>query len=254
MRKRQKGKTMSKRLIYAEDAIDAAVKMFEAWYGGSVLRDREIRARFDALPSAQPEKRTEERTETHECDLISRQAAIDAAAIPPEWDGMYIQDLNGRIREALEQLPSAQPEKRTEERTETHECDLISRQAAIDAAAIPPEWDGMYIQDLNGRIREALEQLPSAQPQACDDAISREDAKWVVFCNRDHVEDQTNAIDSLPCVQPKRMKGRWERKESDLSWWYECSECGESPLYNPYADEVLTSFCPWCGADMRETE
>ena len=190
---------MSKRLIYAEDAIDAAVKMFEAWYGGSVLRDREIRARFDALPSAQPEKRTEERTETHECDLISRQAAIDAAAIPPEWDGMYIQDLNGRIR-------------------------------------------------------EALEQLPSAQPQACDDAISREDAKWVVFCNRDHVEDQTNAIDSLPCVQPKRMKGRWERKESDLSWWYECSECGESPLYNPYADEVLTSFCPWCGADMRETE
>lgn len=51
--------------------------------------------------------------------------------------------------------------------------------------------------------------------------------------------------------QPQRIKGKWERKESDLSWWYECSECGMPPLYNPYADEVLTSFCPWCGAEME---
>lgn len=33
---------------------------------------------------------------------------------------------------ADEIMPSAQPEKRTEEHTETHACDLISRQAAID--------------------------------------------------------------------------------------------------------------------------
>ena len=44
-------------------------------------------------------------------DLISRQAAIDAAALSAaEWDGMYVQDINGRIREALEKLSSAQPE------------------------------------------------------------------------------------------------------------------------------------------------
>ena len=44
-------------------------------------------------------------------DTISRQAAIDAAALSAaEWDGMYVQDINGRIREALEKLPSAQPE------------------------------------------------------------------------------------------------------------------------------------------------
>ena len=50
-------------------------------------------------------------------DLISRQAAIDAAALSAaEWDGMYVQDINGRIRKALEKLPSAQPERRyTEE-------------------------------------------------------------------------------------------------------------------------------------------
>ena len=55
-------------------------------------------------------------------------------------------------------------------------------------------------------------------------------------------------------VEPQRIKGRWVRKESDLSWWYECSECGESPLFDPYENEVRTPFCPWCGARMEEEE
>jgi len=46
-------------LIDRQAAIETAVKMFKAWYGGSVLRDREIRARYDALPSAQPERKKE---------------------------------------------------------------------------------------------------------------------------------------------------------------------------------------------------
>lgn len=49
-------------------------------------------------------------------------------------------------------------------------------------------------------------------------------------------------------------KGKWIRRESDLSWWYECSKCGESPLYDPYENEVRTPFCPWCGAEMRGEE
>ena len=57
-----------------------------------------------------------------------------------------------------------------------------------------------------------------------------------------------------PFAQPKRIKGRWLRKESDISWWYECSECGESPLFDPYENEVRTPFCPWCGSDMRGDE
>lgn len=45
----------------------------------------------------------------------------------------------------------------------------------------------------------------SEVPESCEDAISREAAKWVVFCNRDHVEDQANAIDELPSVTPKQQ-------------------------------------------------
>ena len=57
-----------------------------------------------------------------------------------------------------------------------------------------------------------------------------------------------------PTIEPQRIKGRWVRKESDLSWWYECSECGDSPLFDPYEHEVRSPFCPWCGARMEEEE
>ena len=46
-------------------------------------------------------------------DLISRQAAIDAAIeATKKWDGLYPQGLNCEIQEAVNALPSAQPEPR----------------------------------------------------------------------------------------------------------------------------------------------
>ena len=53
-------------------------------------------------------------------DLIDRQAAIDCVSYDAET-----------TVELLKKLPSAQPETH-EKRTETHACDCISRQAAID--------------------------------------------------------------------------------------------------------------------------
>ena len=68
--------------------------------------------------------------------------------------------------------------------------DLISRQEAIDAAALSAaEWDGMYVQDINGRIREALEKLPSAQPEHMSWTLCRhqmpENNVNVLFCRVD---------------------------------------------------------------------
>ena len=68
-------------------------------------------------------------------DLISRQAAI-AVADSSDYVGLSVEDVKkvtDEVVKGLKQLPSAEPEKRTEERTETHACDCISRQAAIDA-------------------------------------------------------------------------------------------------------------------------
>ena len=71
-------------------------------------------------------------------DLISRQAAIDAVdhicPVDTDYDCTLLDRVD--VRYVLSDLPSAQPEKRTQERTETNSCDLISRQTAIDALAV----------------------------------------------------------------------------------------------------------------------
>ena len=171
---------MGKRLIYAEDAIEA----FADWFNGTEytimeLTFSECRGVIESLPSAQPQR-------CEYCANFSKTRLL----IP-------------------------QPEKRTEERTETHSCDCISR----------------------------------------------EDAKWVVFCNRDHVEDQANAIDSLPCVQPSaqphRIKGRWIYGEHDVAMCdgYRCDKCGFFVPWDykyTFIDFINDyHFCPNCGSDMR---
>ena len=61
-------------------------------------------------------------------DTIYRQDAI-LAVKTRDW---LTEGAKEALTDRLEKLPSAQPEKRTEERAETHACDLIDRQAAID--------------------------------------------------------------------------------------------------------------------------
>ena len=101
-------------------------------------------------------------------DLISRQQAIDA--IMGEYpDAHYPDWYASKIRA----LPSAQPEERTEKRTETHACDLISRQAAIDAVSKYnfdyPRYMERFVTELRDAMKADLkhdiEELPSAQPE-----------------------------------------------------------------------------------------
>ena len=101
-------------------------------------------------------------------DTISRQAVIDLLKqmrkdgdmVP--WEG---KDVFARIRK----LPSAWPETH-DKRTETHACDLISRQAAIDATWFEPS----YTDPLNvlTEVRDRLKDLPSAQPE-------RQKGEWI---------------------------------------------------------------------------
>lgn len=94
-------------------------------------------------------------------DLIDRQAAIDAC-MKYNGAGYVWACIMGDIRK----LPSAQPEKSTEKHTETHACDLISRQAAIDAV------NRAVTQEV---ARWSLQELPSAQPEQNPD-------EWCTDC------------------------------------------------------------------------
>ena len=94
-------------------------------------------------------------------DLISRQAAIDA--IKALWnDAPSAQHVSAMFdcEDAIRVLPSAQPEKRTEERTETHGVclDAISRQAAIDSIQYAGKIGKQTCIDI-------LKRMPSVQPE-----------------------------------------------------------------------------------------
>ena len=77
----------------------------------------------------------------------------------------------------LQKLRAVETEKRTEERTKTHACDCISRQAAIKAVMGLPTWwadEGGYYGGAQPPMEalldpedavSAIENLPSAQPE-----------------------------------------------------------------------------------------
>lgn len=105
-------------------------------------------------------------------DCISRQAAIDALDVLCQEHRYKIpgkietysqyneawQDALDRAEGAIFNLPSAQPEKRTEKRTETHACDLIDREAAVDAIY-------HHLPSVSRtRARTMLHEVPPAQP------------------------------------------------------------------------------------------
>lgn len=61
-------------------------------------------------------------------------------------------------------------------------------------------------------------------------------------------------LEELPSAQPERKRGEWIMKDDEKMWWYECSVCGEKPLMSVYVQDVLSDFCPHCGADMKGEE
>ena len=90
----------------------------EGWIKFDTEKDKNTYVHLvrDIAPSAQPEKRTEKRTETHACDLISRQAAIEVIDAVFPVDPMKSEYAQGiacgaaLAKTYVEQLPSAQQE------------------------------------------------------------------------------------------------------------------------------------------------
>ena len=100
-------------------------------------------------------------------DCISRQAAIIQLSHnknkgDDEWELAVENDI-----QTIWKLPSAQHEKRTEERTETHVCDCISRRAAIRWVKTECNPYGKPTLEFESgkRVIEHLENMPPAQPE-----------------------------------------------------------------------------------------
>ena len=102
------------------------------------------------------------------------------------------------LREVIEMLKCSEmpngSEERTQKRTETHACDLISRQAAIDAV----------FKEGHGTIKERLERLPSAQPEV----IRCKDCKWFgrIGCAISIVDDSDKPTENDFCSFAERKE------------------------------------------------
>lgn len=88
-----------------KDMVIGASNEHEAWY-----KAEDIYHALESVLSAQPKERTEERSETHACDLISRQAAIDAV------NNLTYPSSLVDVKRILVDLPSAQSEEEREYR------------------------------------------------------------------------------------------------------------------------------------------
>jgi hypothetical protein len=102
-----------KRICFSEEYLQ-----FRVDHGSNGQRDTVI-IRIKALPSVspQPSERTEERTETHECDCISRKAVLDALHryfadgfdSDKWWNSTYVLDAVNKVPSATSQLKTGQP-------------------------------------------------------------------------------------------------------------------------------------------------
>lgn len=167
--------------------------------------------------------------------------------------------------------------------------DLIDRQAAIDAlktdmAALDHIIKGISAYDvrLDAYVSQrnqvnydiyTINNLPPAQPEPCEDAVSRKDclqalshlmdvegfrSGWAV--SRANVECMLKA---MPSVMPKQRTGHWipvgmvEAVGGESAQWgstiayHKCSECDEQALRDDFEQEILSKFCPHCGAKME---
>ena len=160
--------------------------------------------------------------------------------------------------------------KHTEERTgtherdctnrETHACDCISRQAALEVLDEYTEdiengnWGTAY-----SKARTSMCDLPSVEPEKCGDCVSRE---WLyneclkIQCDKKEryfdIDDVRKLIVKAPSVEPEIKVGKWISisRDDDMEEFYCCSLCKREIIL--YPGETLKDY-PYChcGAKME---
>ena len=157
-------------------------------------------------------------------DAISRQGVLKLlSTMPPEeaiTKAMLIQN--------VKYMSAAQPEKRTEERTEKHACDCISRQAAIDAIrkgypdAINSDYkDGLRI--ATDRAIYHVEQLPLVTPEQ----------QWIPCSTR--LPEKPNVY-TVTDSKGDVVRFVFTGTDSSREYWKRCAKAW-MPLPTPYREE-----------------
>jgi len=141
-----------------------------------------------------------------------KQKLIEATNIETSPDEMAVLDSILFRFWQMGWLPAAEPEKHTEERTETHACDTISRRAAIDAMT-----SGVILVTNNNvdAVKKVME----------------------LFIDK---------IKNLPPVQPERKTGKWIDGQCS-----NCGCDTPAYIIDwKWQKDMDANYCPNCGAYM----
>lgn len=76
--------------------------------------------------------------------------------------------------------------------------------------------------------------------------------EWIV--EAETLEELENGFYTIGNNGEPVKHGRWTRKESKRSYWFECSECGYPPPLDKFKREWFSNYCPNCGAKMDEVK
>ena len=107
---------------------------------------------------------------------------------------------------------------------------------------------GMYFKQDNGTVYSRH----SGEYMTVDEAI-REFISLIDEENIAYVPSVTTVwADGEAPTYVQLKKGKWLKKHDKISYWHECSECGEKAKTNSHFNIILSNFCPNCGAKMRE--
>ena len=137
--------------------------------------------------------------------------------------------------------------------------DLISRQAVIDAIEDDNRngmWSCFVSDDDAQKFKTVIKELPSVNPQPCNDAISKQAV--IDACEQSvNILEAVDRIMDLPSVNPQEPKtGHWEWIKYDSNpeiGNFHCSECNFIPASFNWASKHL-NYCPNCGAKMESED
>ena len=136
------------------------------------------------------------------------------------------------VVELISRQAAEQPEKRTEERTKTHACVCINRQAAIDAIGnVPDHDDGMVYEALSHAQRDVA-LLPPVTPQP-------KIGHWILKHRTHNAVKHYTGQDEMGETHTISVLERYEVNEPY------CSECGK------LAGDTSQDYCCSCGAKME---
>ena len=148
--------------------------------------------------------------------------------------------------------------------------DVISRQEAIDALRTCYDTETVTMDNGDEYINYGdavgeIEQLPPAQPEQHIDA---DGTLWVTVTDikqvkRVIVDEEKSKFCREFCMEEEQCTGYWipvgiaEAVGGESAQWgsaiayHKCSECDWQALGDDFEQEVLSKWCPHCGAKME---